>query len=128
MEDDENTTGGGGSHLLRPRLFDREKLRHMNTLMVGLRQDGLDLRSEFSRIHDRYELLLTVLNRNITHMMINPVRRKHRQQDLRAIDNAFVEGDVTEEQISSAVLSSCPHTLHTMWNEYEFGLANRRAD
>ena len=82
MEDDENTTGGGGAHLLRPRRVDREKLRHMNTLMVGLRQDGLDLRSEFSRIHDRYELLLTVLNRNITHMMINPVRRIHRQQDL----------------------------------------------
>ena len=99
----------------------------MNTLLVELRRDSSYLRSEVSIIHERHEHLITVLNRNITHMMRYPVRRIQRQQDLRAIDNAFVEGDVTEEQISSAVLSSCPRTLHAIWNEYEFGLENRKA-
>ena len=56
------------------------------------------LSSEFSRIHERHERLITVLNRNITHMMINPVLRIQRQQDLQEIDNAVVEGDVTEER------------------------------
>ena len=32
-----------------------------------------------------------------------------------------------EENISSAVWSSCLHTLHALWNEYEFGLANLKA-
>ena len=60
-------------------------------------------------------------------MMRNSVRRIQRQQDVPAIDNAVIEGDVPEEHTSSAVLSSCTHTLHTIWNEYEFGLANRKA-
>ena len=60
-------------------------------------------------------------------MMRNPVRRIQRHQDLQEIFNADVEGDVMEEQISSVVLSSCPRTLHTLWNEYEFVLANRKA-
>ena len=64
------------------------------------------------------------MNSNITHMMRNPVCGIQRQQDLRAVDNAVVEGDVTEEKKSSAVLSSCPHTIYTLWNEYESGLAN----
>ena len=62
------------------------------------------LSSEFSRIHERHERLITVLNRNITHMMINPVRRIQLQQDLRAIYNDVVEGDVMEEKFPSAVL------------------------
>ena len=47
-------------------------------------------------------------------MMINPVRRIQCQQELRAIDNSFVDEEVMEEQISSAVMSSFPLTLHTL--------------
>ena len=43
------------------------------------------------------------------------------------IDNV-VEGDVLEEKISSKLLSSCTCTLHTIWNEYGFGLENRKID
>ena len=31
-----------------------------------------------------------------------------------------------EENTYSAVLSRFPLTLNTLWNEYEFGLANRK--
>ena len=82
MEDDGNPTGGGGACLLHPRRVDSEKLRYMNTLLVGLRQDGSDLRPEFAIIHDRHEQFITVLNRNITHTMRKPVRRIQIQQDL----------------------------------------------
>ena len=44
MEDDRNTTGGGGARLLRPRQIDSKKLRYMNTLLVGLIRCGSDLR------------------------------------------------------------------------------------
>ena len=76
----------------------------MNTLLVGLILYGSDIRSESSITHEIHELLLTVLNRNITHMMINPVCRIQLQQDLRAIYNDVVEGDVMEEIFPSAVL------------------------
>ena len=68
-----NPTGWGGDHLLRPYLNDNNKLRHMNTLLVLLKQDDSYLRSESWIIHERHEQLLTVVNRNITHMMRNPV-------------------------------------------------------
>ena len=87
----------------------------MKTLLVGLRRDGLYLRLEFAIIHEIHEKLLTVLNRNITHMMRNPVRRIQFQQDFLEIYNAFVKVDVLEEQISYVVLSSCPRTLQTLW-------------
>ena len=59
--------------------------------------------------------------------MRKPVRIIQRQQDVQLIYNAVVEVDVLEEQMSSAVLSSFPHTIQTLWNEYEFGLENQKA-
>ena len=40
MEDDGNPTDEGVACLSHPRQVDREQLRHMNTILVGLRQDG----------------------------------------------------------------------------------------
>ena len=60
-------------------------------------------------------------------MIRNPVHIIQRQKELREIDNPIVEGDVMEENTYSAVLSRFPLTLNTLWNEYEFGLANRKA-
>ena len=54
MEDDGNPTGGGGAHILRPRQVDSEQLRHVNTLLVELRQYGSYLRSEFSITYERH--------------------------------------------------------------------------
>ena len=104
MEDDGNTTDGGGARLSRTRRVDSEQLIHMNTLLVGLRRDGSYLRSQFVRIHERHELLLTVFNRNMTRTMRNFVRRIQCQQDLQEIDNDVVEGNIMEQKISSAVL------------------------
>ena len=75
MEYDRNPTGEGGARLSLPRRVDSNKLRHINTILVGLRQDGSYLMSEFERIHERHEQLITVVNRNITHMMRNIVCR-----------------------------------------------------
>ena len=82
MGDGRNRTGRRGAHLLCSCRFDSHQLRHMNTLLVGLRQDGSYSRSEFPIIHEIHEQLLTVVNRNITHMMRNPLHRIHLQQDI----------------------------------------------
>ena len=96
MEDDRNPTGGGGSSLSRPHQFDRKQLRHMNNILVGLRQDGSDLRSEFARVHERHTRFITVVNRNITHMKRNPVCRIQRHLDVQAMDNDVMEGEYLE--------------------------------
>ena len=94
----------------------------MNSLLMGLRRDNTDLRAEVSRNAARQERKLTVINRNVIHLMRNPVRTVQQ----RAVENALAENDVEEHQTSPACLSRCPKTLHTLWIEYEFGLANRK--
>ena len=79
IEDAGNPTGGGGACLSRLRQVDSEQLIHMNTLLVVLRRDGSYLRSELAIIHEIHEQLINVFNRNITHMIIKPVRRIQNQ-------------------------------------------------
>ena len=126
IEDDGNLTGRGGDCLLRPCRVDINKLIKMNTILVIFIRDGSDLRSEFLRIHERHEKLLTALNRNITHMMRKTVHIIQRQKELREIKNPVVEGDIMEENTYSSVLSRFPLTLHSLHNEYEFGLKIER--
>ena len=64
----------------------------MSTLLVRLRRDGLYLRSEFAINNYIHELLITVVNKNINHMMRNPVRRIQFQEYIRSIDIDDVEG------------------------------------
>ena len=75
MEDDGNLTVGVGDCILRPRRVDSKQFINMNTLLVILRQDVSYIWSEFARIHERHEQLLTVFNRNINYVMRNPVHR-----------------------------------------------------
>lgn len=117
----EDDIGADGT---RPRRLDIDQLRHMNTLLVNLRRDNADLRGEVARIHERYEQLLKTMNRNLIHLMRNPVLRLQRQQNNRDVDNGIANA---EQHAQTAMLSRSPRTLHTLWNEYEFGLANRKA-
>ena len=121
--DADTNDGGNGT---RPRRLDVEQMRHMNSLLINLRRDNADLRNEVARIHERHEHLLTRMNRNIIHVMRNPVLRHQRQQNNRDVENEIVNAGVVEDQARVALLSRSPRTLHTLWNEYEFGLANRK--
>jgi len=121
--DADTNDGGNGT---RPRRLDVEQMRHMNSLLINLRRDNADMRNEVARIHERHEHLLTRMNRNIIHVMRNPVLRHQRQQNNRDVENEIVNAGVVEDQARVALLSRSPRTLHTLWNEYEFGLANRK--
>ena len=118
LDDDNNPVAGAA-----PRRIDAEQMMHMNSLLMGLRRDNSALRAEFTRYNERQERKLAVMNRNIIHMMRNPVRRGQQ----RTVENALAEHDVEEQpQTAQAILSRSPKTLHTLWVEYEFGLANRK--
>ena len=75
MEDDGNLTVGVGDCILLPRRVDSKQFINMNTLLVILRQDVSYIWSEFARIYERHEQLITVFNRNINYVMRNPVHR-----------------------------------------------------
>jgi hypothetical protein len=123
LDEDNNLVTGAA-----PRRIDSEQIRHMNSLMIGLRQDNAELHAEFSRNAERQERKLTVMNRNIMHLMRHPVTRLQREQQQRTVENALAENDEEEHaHAAPAILSRCRKTLHTLWIEFEFGLANRKA-
>ena len=118
LDDDNNPYAGAA-----PRRIDAEQMMHMNSLLMGLRRDNSALHAEFTRYNERLERRLAVMNRNMIHMMRSPVRRGQQ----RAVENILAEHDVEEHpQTAQAILSRSPKTLHTLWIEYEFGLANRK--
>ena len=122
-DDDENNNAE-----TRPRRIRDEQLRHMNSLMIGLRRDNAELQGELRRRSEIQERMLRQVNRNVTHIMRHPLRRRMRLNEHnvidRNIDNAVAVAE--EEEASAALLSKCPKSLHTLWNEYEFGLANHK--
>jgi len=63
--------------------------------------------------------------------MRNPLRRQMRpnaqNESSRDLDNAVAAAADAEETSGAALLSKCPKSLHALWNEYEFGLANHKA-
>ena len=123
LDDDNNLVTGAA-----PRRIDSEQMMHMNSLMIGLRKDNAELRAENSRNAERQERNVTVMNRNIMHLMRNPVTRLQREQQQRTVEDALAENDEEEQaHAAPAILSRCPKTLHTLWIEFEFGLANRKA-
>ena len=112
-----------------PRRIDDEQIRHMNSLMLGLRRDNAELLAELRRRSDINERMLRQVNRSVTHMTRNPLRRQlqsnAQNESDRDLDNAVAA--TADEETSAVLLSKCPKSLHALWNEYEFGLANHKA-
>jgi len=59
------------------------------------------------------------------YLMRNPWEECKKQQQQVVIANALTENEV-ETNNNPATLSRNQKTLHTLWAEFEFGLANRK--
>ena len=135
-DDDGNGRNADGADMdgrrVRRRVQD-EQVRYMNSQMLSLRRDNADLRTEFHRHNERQERTLGTINRNFRHLASNPMRmlganRIIPEEDARAqreIENDIAVQEQEEEQ-RTASLSSCPKSIHTLWQEYEFGIGNRK--
>jgi hypothetical protein len=134
LEDDGNGNAVPVAGQQEPRRIDTEQLRHMNTLLLNLRRDIADVRTDVTRVYERGERNFNVVNRNVRHFMRNPllsmgvpaqVNREREGNIIAQVDEE--EARMMDEERRNATLSTCPRTLHMLWNEYEFGLGNRKA-
>ena len=120
----------------------REELRYLNSQIMGLRRENVDLRQELQRRDDCMLQLLSTMNRNFKRYMNQPahtIRRSRTSNNATSGDGAA--GSATNSNVSSeenelnaipigngcAQLSSRPRTLYTLWHEYEFGLGHNKA-
>ena len=97
----------------------------MNSLLIGLRRDNIELRSELDRVQDKTNRRLNKINRNVMTMLTRPGIRAPTQQ--RAVADAVTEQQEEQEPSPNVSLSKMPKTLNYLWMEYEFGLNNKKA-
>ena len=101
-----------------PRRIDDEQIRHMNSLMIGLRRDNAELLAELRRRSDINERMHRQVNRSVTHMTRNPLRRQlqsnAQNESDRDLDNAVAAAAAAEEETSAVLLSKCPKSLHAL--------------
>ena len=122
VEDDAQATNGIRRRA-RGHVEDRQ-IHYMNSLLMHLRQDHAEIRTELARNYERQNRVLQVLNRNIRQLMRNPLL-SHNQERSRN-DNNEMQHEMQQTNSNNAALSNMPRTLHELWNEYEFGLGERK--
>jgi hypothetical protein len=124
---DAQATNGIRSRRVRGHVEDRQ-IQYMNSLLMHLRQDNAEIRTELARNYQIQNTVLRVLNRNLRQLMRNPLL-SHRQERSRNDNNELqheMQHEMQQTNSNNATLSNMPRTLHELWNEYEFGLGERK--
>ena len=132
-----------GRRVRQRRTTGDQELRYLNSLIIGLRQDNAAMRLEMQRVSAIHLREMEILKQNQQQLMRSRYftaqqRPQQQQPNLININNdnnmngnvGLAAAAVVENQVpnnSDATLSPCPRTLHTLWQEYEFGLGNRKA-
>ena len=135
-DDDDGDAGNRNGRRVRPRRRTEEELRHLRSLVVGLKRDNANLKAGIDRLDARMSRKLTIMGENVGHLR----RGQHfqrppaqgEQQGRRNIRHINAEDEMNaqlaqEQNQTPATLSTTPRTLHALWNEYEFGLGGRKA-
>ena len=132
IEDDGNNNTLSFAGGQEPRRVDGEQLRHINSSLLALRRDIADLRTEMATANERGERNFNIMNRSLRNLMRNPLvamggpEQVDREREPNIMVQVEEEARMAEDR-GNATLSSCPRTLHLLWNEYQFGLGNRKA-
>jgi hypothetical protein len=82
-----------------------------------LRREVQELRTELQRLSERETQHFGVLNASIRRIAIQPGQRRGNNNNANDNNNA----------VGAATLSPNPRTLFVLWQEYEFGVAGRKA-
>lgn len=97
--------------------MEHQQMNYFNSLLLHLRQDNAEIKTELSRNYERQNRILQIMNRNIKQIMRNPALSHSQVRHVNADENNAINpvSDI------NATLSNMPRTLHELWNEYEFG-------
>ena len=104
---------------------------YTNSLLIHLCEDNKELRKEITRVHERERRIMQVINKNFCQMMRSPaLMHGHNLVWDRpaSISDSSQEYSDHENVIDDVIstLSRNPSTLHKIWNEWEFGIGNRK--
>jgi hypothetical protein len=119
----DGTTGDGSDRdgrRLRQRI-ERDEIRALQSQMAGLRRENHELKAQLQLFSNHTDRQLTTLNRNIQRIAAQPARPIGR--NARAAAAEQVEG--ISQTGPAATLSPHPKSIHSLWQEYEFGVGGR---
>jgi hypothetical protein len=87
--------------------------------MAGLRQENAELKAQLHLFSTCTNRQFTMLNQKVRHIAAQPAHVIGHNARAAAMENT--EG--TAEAAPMATLSPHPRSVHTLWQEYEFGIA-----
>ena len=108
-----------------------QEAHYTNSLLIHLRDDNMQIRNEMTRMHERERRMMAVISKNLRQLMRNPALMHGRNV---VLDRPVSVGDSSSSELVQeqnvdvmANLTRNPSTLHEIWNEWEFGIGNRKA-
>jgi hypothetical protein len=123
-DDDENENDGSDNVGRRTRRrIERDEIRALQSQMAGLRRENHELKSQLQLFSNRTDRQFATLNRNVRRIAVQPARPIGRNARAAAIERT----EDTTEVAPMATLSPHPRSIHTLWQEYEFGIGGRKA-
>lgn len=118
-----NEDGSDNTGRRTRRRIERDEIRALQSQMAGLRRENHELKAQLEQFSNRTDRQFTTLNRNIRRIAVQPARPIGRNARAAAIEST----EDTNEAGPRATLSPHPRSIHTLWQEYEFGIGGRKA-
>jgi hypothetical protein len=108
----------------------QNQLLGMQSGLLSLRQDNVELRTAVNRIHLQLERCFGILNGNVRRIALQPSSRRTARggRDDAVEDTAEVPGRAAANDLAMmATLMPTPRSLHDLWQEYHHGVGGRKA-
>ncbi|KAI2501991.1 hypothetical protein MHU86_12474 [Fragilaria crotonensis] len=122
--------GVAGQPALGTNVTMRNQLLGMQSGLLSLRQDNVELKTAVNRIQLNLERCFGILNGNVRRIALQPARR-------RTAGGERGEGEAGAEEVPEraaandlammATLMPTPRSLHDLWQEYHHGVGGRKA-
>ena len=108
-----------------------QEAHYTNSLLIHLREDNKELQNKITRVHERERRMMQVINKNLRQMMRSPALMhghnlvRDRPASISDSSQEYSEHKHVIDDVIST-LSQNLITLHEIWNEWEFGIGNRK--
>jgi hypothetical protein len=123
--------GVAGQPALGTNVTMRNQLLGMQSGLLSLRQDNVELKTAVNRIQLNLERCFGILNGNVRRIALQPARRRTAGVE-RGEGEAGGAEEVPERAAANdlammATLMPTPRSLHDLWQEYHHGVGGRKA-
>ena len=122
-DDNENEDGSDNAGRRTRWWIERDEIRALQSQVAGLWRENHEFKAQLQLCSNHTDHQFTTLNHNVQQIAAqpaHPIGHNARAAALEGIEDTNEAGPV-------ATLSPHPRSIHSLWQEYEFGIGGRKA-